>query len=197
MSKKVFPWQVAKRNIILFLILSGCLAISSLVTPVGATFYEVNGMVQWNNKAFNDVDAYLVSDTLDFIKENAVGGKKRLEVAPRNFYDSYLLLAQRATDVQTYVDKQEKKKEMGKTVNAFKKLIAQYTLRKAYVNKDGSIYLNVSPGRIYYLVVLKKGKVFEKISDLSFWIQKLYFEPGDTLNPKEMILNESNVMLWQ
>lgn len=63
--------------------------------------------------------------------------------------------------------------------------------------KGGGVYLNISPERVYYLVVLKKKKVFGKDNGFAFWIEKLYFKAGDVLHPKEIQLNESNVTLWQ
>lgn len=197
MPERKFPWQTLGRKTKLFLIFAGWVFTFALIASAGATFYEVKGVVQWKNKPFNAVDVYLVSDTLDFVKEHNPEGEKRLDVALRNFYDAYLLLAQRATEVKAHADEQEKKKEISKVVEDLKRLIAQHTLRKANVNKDGSIYLNVSPGRIYYLVMLKKRKVFEKSNGFTFWLQKLYFAPGDILNPKEIIFNESNVILWK
>jgi hypothetical protein len=188
--------QLIKRNKKLFFVFIGCMLTFALIVPAGATFYEVNGMIKWENRPLRNVDVYLVSDLLDFVKECNKEEKVTLEVTLGNFYESYLSLAQKIKEIRISNDERDKKKQTAKTVNDFKKLIKIYMLRKANVNKDGGIYLNISPERVYYLVVLKKNKLFEKDNGFSFWIEKLYFKAGNVLRPKEIQLNESNITLW-
>ena len=197
MFKKLFSRQMVKVNKKLFFVFIGCMFAFVLVSPAGATFYEVNGMIKWEKQPLSNVDVYLVSDSLDFVKESNTSAKITLEVASVNFYDSYLLLAQKIKEIRISADERDKKKQTVKTVNDFNKLIKMYMLRKVNVNKDGEVYLNISPERVYYLVVLNKNKLFEKDKGFSFWIEKLYFKGGDVLQPKEIQLNESNVTLWQ
>jgi len=175
----------------------GCVLIFALVIPAGATFYEVNGMIKWKNQPLSNVDAYLVLDSLDFVREINKEEKITLEVASGNFYESYRLLVQKIKEIEMLGDEREKKKQIAKTVNNFKKLIKLYMLRKVTVDRGGGVYLNISPERIYYLVVLKKNKFLEKDNKSVFWIKKLYFIPGNVLQPIEIQLNESNVTLWQ
>jgi len=188
--------QLIKRNKKLFFVFIGCMLTFALLVPAGATFYEVNGMIKWGNRPLRNVDVYLVSDSLDFVKECNKGEKVTLEVALGNFYESYLSLAQKIKEIRISNDERDKKKQTAKTVNDFKKLIKVYMIRKANVNKNGGVYLNISPERVYYLVVLKKNKLFEKYNGFSFWIEKLYFKAGNVLQPKEIQLNESNITLW-
>lgn len=196
MFKKLFPKQMLKVNKKLFFIFIGCMLIFVLVIPAGATFYEVNGMIKWENRPLSNIDAYLVSDSADFVRECNKSGKITLVVAPGNFYDSYHSLEQKIKEIRISDDERDKKKQTAKTVNDFKKLIKLYVLRKVAVNNDGGVYLNISPERAYYLVVLKKKKFFGKDDGFAFWIEKLYFKAGDVLQPKEIQLNELNVTLW-
>jgi len=197
MFRRIFPGQLVKIKKKLFPVFIGCVLTFTLVIPAGATFYEVNGMIKWKNQPLSNVEVYLLADSLDFVKEYNQGEKITLEAAPGNFYDSYRSLAQKIKEIMILKDGREKKTQMAKTVNDFKKLIKLYMLRKANVNKDGEIYLNISPERVYYLAVLKKKKLFEKDNGFAFWIEKLYFKAGNVLRPKEIQLNELNVTLWQ
>jgi len=167
-----------------------------LVIPARATFYEVNGMIEWKNQPLRNVNVYLVSDFTDFIKRCNKDEKIVLEVTPGNFYESYCLLVEKIKESSILVDEPDRKKQIAKTVNDFKKLIKMYMLRKVAVDKDGGVYLNISPERVYYLVALKKKKFFESNNGFAFWIEKLYFKAGNVLQPKEIQLNESNVTLW-
>jgi len=196
MFKRIFSTQRGRIEKNLFSIFIGCVLTFALLVPAGATFYEVNGMIKWENQPIRNVDVYLVSDSLDFVRECNKGEKITLEVAPGNFYDSYCSLVQKIKEIKILNDDREKNKQMAKTVNDFKKLIKMYMLRKTNVNKDGGVYFNVSPERVYYLVVLKKKKVFEKNNGFAFWVEKIYFKPGNVLQPKEIKLDESNVNLW-
>ncbi len=197
MFKRIISRQLVKINKELFLVFIGCVLTFAPIVPAGATFYEVNGMVKWGNQPLNNVDAYLVLDSADFVRECNKDKKITLEVAPGNFYDSYRSLVKKNEEISIAVDERDKKKQTAKTVDAFKKLIKMYMLRKVTVDKEGGVYLNISPERVYYLVVLKKKKVLEKDNRLAFWIEKLYFKAGDVLQPKEIQLNELNVTLWQ
>jgi len=197
MFKRMFLSQQGRLEKNLLSIFIWCMFIFALIIPAGATFYEVNGMIKWENRPLRNVYVYLVSDSSDFVKECNKGEKVTLEVAPGNFYDSYLLLAQKIKEIRISGDERDKKKQIAKTFNDFKKLIKMYMIRKANVNKDGGVYLNISSERVYYLVVLKRKKLFEKDNGFTFWIEKLYFKAGNVLQPKEIQLNESSVTLWQ
>jgi hypothetical protein len=197
MFKRIFSRQLVKINKKLFFVFIGCVLTFALIVPAGATFYEVNGMIKWENQPLRNVDVYLVLDSADFVRECNNGKKITLEVAPGNFYDSYLSLSQKNKEIRISGDERDRKKQTAKTVNDFKKLIKMYMLRKVIVDKEGGVYLNISPERIYYLVVLKKNKLFEKNKGFAFWIEKLYFKAGNVLQPKEIQLNELNVTLWQ
>jgi hypothetical protein len=196
MFKKLFLSQMLKINKKLFFIFIGSMLVFTLVTPVGATFYEVRGMIKWGDQPLSKVEAYLVSDSADFVKEYNKNAKTTLEVASGNFYDSYLSLEQKAKEIRM-LDERDKNKQAAERVDDFRRLIKLYMLSKVAVNKDGGVYLNISPERAYYLVVLKKNKLFGKDNGFAFWIKKLYFKAGDILQPKEIQLNESNVTFWQ
>ncbi len=80
-----------------------------LVIPAGATFYEVNGMIKWENQPLSNVDAYLIPDSADFVKECNKDEKIILEVALGNFYESYRSLEQKIKKIRK-LDGGEKKK---------------------------------------------------------------------------------------
>lgn len=137
MFKRIFPRQLVKINKKLFFVFIGCVLAFALIVPAQAAFYEVNGTIKWGNQSSNNVDAYLVLDSLDFVREYNKGKKITLEVAPGNFYNSYLSLAQKNKEIRISGDKRDKEKQTAKTVNDFKKLIKMYMLRKVTVDKGG------------------------------------------------------------
>ena len=87
----------------------------------------------------------------------------------------------------------ELKEKLGKD---FRSLVKKYQERKMGIGSKGEFYLNVSPESLYYVVVFKKIGLFEQDKHIQFWIEKIYFRPGEVINPQKLVFNEANAIKW-
>ncbi|MFH1645592.1 MAG: hypothetical protein ABIB11_04135, partial [Candidatus Omnitrophota bacterium] len=161
-----------------------------------ATFYEVRGKISWENKVYSQVDAYLLYDKLtEYNSEQATEISKGSP--QRSFDEEYASLEKKSMiGTDNVSDKKEMKKTQKELRHGLEGLIKQYRARSVSINRKGEFYLNVSPDISYYILVLKKDALFAGDNHTRFWLYRIYFKPGDVLDAKEIIFNETNVMTW-
>lgn len=171
------------------------LFLAVLMLSSEATFYEVCGKVLWGNKGYRQADAYVLYGELSGHTLN-----RELEISKephlKTFEEEYALLERETKDSGVLLDEKEVKKTQKALNHKLRGLIKKYKERSIRIDRKGEFCLNVSPGISYYILVLKKNQLFEKAGLTRFWLQKVYFKPGDVLNAKEIIFNESNMVTW-
>jgi hypothetical protein len=161
-----------------------------------AAFYEVRGKVVWDDQPLQKVQVYLLRNSYDVVKERFDLDRKNIEVSHKKFKHSYDLLVSRQLQLGQLTAKKELDKQRRRFIREFKTLINQHLVRKISVNKDGSIYINMGPDVVYYIVAIKKEKLFKIGKKFRFWTKKIYFTPGNVEKKKQFIFDESNVVEW-
>jgi hypothetical protein len=162
-------------------------AVFFFVSVSQASFYEVNGRISWDGKAFGRVSAYLLYDIPQ--QDKRIPAAKVLnQTVQKRFSEEYAFLEKERSNAV-----QGTKKRMRE---GLQDLAKKYRAQRVVVDKKGEFYLNVSPGILYYVFVLKQPAFLEHPKNIEFWLNKLNFNPGEVLNPVEITLDESNVSVW-
>jgi hypothetical protein len=161
-----------------------------------AAFYEVRGKISWQNKVFRGVNAYLLYEKVP--EGNSSQTAEVLKELPtKSFGEEYASLEKKAKTVANNVlDKKGAEQTQKELRRDLESLIKKYRERGISVDRKGEFYLNVIPDISYYILVVKKDALFAGDNHKRFWIYKIYFKPGDVLDAKEIIFNETNVVTW-
>jgi len=182
------------KNIAIFSI-GAVLYLLIFIFSAEATFYEVRGKILWEKKDCKGVNAYLLYDELP--AGNLTPEAEISKAVPKKtFSEAYAILEKEKRDTDILSDEKAAKKALKKLMNDLKGFIKAYKERNIIVSSKGEFYLNVSPSMSYYVLVVKKGAFLTVDNHTRFWLEKIYFKPGDVLDAKELILNESNVITW-
>lgn len=188
-------WLTIKKDAVICSGFVGALYLLLFALSAQATFYEIRGAVSWKNKAFKNVEAHLLYDRLPLENDIHKEGISR-DLLQNGFSEEFALLEKKRMSFGFGPETKNSKELKEKLRKDFKSLVKKYQERKIGIGKKGEFYLNVSPESLYFVVVFKKKGLFEQDKNLQFWIEKIYFRPGEVMNPRELVLNESNITTW-
>jgi len=195
MGKKTAYILPIKKNAVICSGFVGVLCLLFFTLSAQATFYEIRGTISWKNKTFKNVNACLLYGKLpaenDTQRETAAS-----DPSQNSFTDEYVLLEKRKQGAALEQENKDVKKARQELRRDFENLVKKYLERKIDIGRKGEFYLNVNPGSLHYLVVFRKMGLLQQDKHIEFWVEKIYFNPGDVMDPKEMILNETNVIVW-
>jgi len=169
------------------------LFLSIFIFSSEATFYEIRGKVLWRGVALRAVSACLLSDTPQKSLSNKEVSQQTVQ---KSFSDEYAVLQKENNNASGLTDTKAAKEARKKVKSNLEKLIKKYKANAIFLDKKGEFYLNVSPGIPYNIFILKKEGFLRKHDNTNFWLQKVYFNPGEVLNLKEYIFSETNVVTW-
>jgi hypothetical protein len=158
-----------------------------------ATFYEIRGKVLWRGTALRAVSAYLLNDAPQI---NISDKEATQTTAQKSFNEEYAALHKENNEASGLSDAKVAKEARKKIRNNLEKLVKRYKVNALSLDKKGEFYLNVSPGIPYHIFILKKEGFLRKSDTTNFWLENIYFNPGEVLEPKEYIFNETNAVTW-